>query len=164
VDATLRDLIAARLRDVSDFPKPGIVFKDITPLLADGAAFARVVRALGALAPDVDAVAGIEARGFLLSGAISGELGCGLIPIRKAGKLPPPTVRRSYSLEYGEAEIELPVDAAPGRGEGRASQPDASRTALSTPMARSSLAWSIRNWIASAPASAAASLIASSRG
>jgi adenine phosphoribosyltransferase len=115
VDATLRDLIAARLRDVSDFPKPGIVFKDITPLLADGAAFARVVRALGALAPDVDAVAGIEARGFLLSGAISGELGCGLIPIRKAGKLPPPTVRRSYSLEYGEAEIELPVDAAPGK-------------------------------------------------
>jgi len=85
VDATLRDLIAARLRDVSDFPKPGIVFKDITPLLADGAAFARVVRALGELAPDVDAVAGIEARGFLLSGAISGELGCGLIPIRKAG-------------------------------------------------------------------------------
>jgi adenine phosphoribosyltransferase len=111
----LGELIAARLRDVPDFPQPGVLFKDITPLLADGDAFAQVIRALGELAPDADAVAGIEARGFLLAGAIAGELGCGLIPIRKAGKLPPPTVRRSYSLEYGQAEIEVPVHAAPGK-------------------------------------------------
>ena len=115
MDTALADLIASRLHDVPDYPKPGVMFKDITPLLADGDAFAQVIRALGELAPDVDAVAGIEARGFLLSGAIAGELGCGLIPIRKAGKLPPPTVRRSYTLEYGEAVIELPVHAAPDK-------------------------------------------------
>lgn len=115
MSASLGELIASRLRDVADFPQPGILFKDITPLLADGDAFARVVRALGELAPDVDAVAGIEARGFLLAGAIAGELECGLIPIRKAGKLPPPTVRRSYALEYGTAEVEVPVHVAPGK-------------------------------------------------
>lgn len=115
MSAPLGELIASRLRDVADFPQPGILFKDITPLLADGAAFAQVVRALGALAQDVDAVAGIEARGFLLAGAVAGELGCGLIPIRKAGKLPPPTVRRAYALEYGTAEVEVPVHVAPGK-------------------------------------------------
>lgn len=112
---SIAELIASRIRDVPDFPSPGILFKDITPLLADGAAFAEVVRALGALAPDVDAVAGIEARGFLLAAAIAGELGTGLIPIRKAGKLPPPTVRRAYALEYGEAEIEVPVHVLEGK-------------------------------------------------
>jgi adenine phosphoribosyltransferase len=111
----LADLIAARLRDVPDFPQPGIVFKDITPLLADAAAFAASVRALAALAPDVDLVAGIEARGFLLAGAIAIELGCGLVPVRKVGKLPPPTVRRAYALEYGTAEIEVPVDVLDGK-------------------------------------------------
>jgi adenine phosphoribosyltransferase len=109
------DLIAARLRDVPDFPQPGVLFKDITPLLADGAAFAATVRELAALAPDVDIVAGVEARGFLLAGAIAGELGCGLVPVRKAGKLPPPTMRRAYTLEYGTAEIEVPVGLLDGR-------------------------------------------------
>src|SRR5579875_1069517 len=108
-------LIAARLRDVPDFPQPGVLFKDITPLLADGAAFAAAVRELAALAPDVDIVAGVEARGFLLAGAIAAELGCGLVPVRKAGKLPPPTVRRSYTLEYGTAEIEVPTGLLDGR-------------------------------------------------
>src|SRR6058998_1235706 len=96
-------LIAARLRDVPDFPQPGIVFKDITPLLADGAAFAAAVSGLARVAGKVDVVAGIEARGFLLAGALACELGCGLVPVRKAGKLPPPTVRQAYNLEYGTA-------------------------------------------------------------
>jgi adenine phosphoribosyltransferase len=107
-------LIATLLRDVPDFPQPGILFKDITPLLANGAALAAVSAALGAIAPDVDVVAGVEARGFLLAGAIARELDCGLVPVRKAGKLPPPTVRRSYALEYGTAEIEVPVHVLEG--------------------------------------------------
>jgi adenine phosphoribosyltransferase len=109
------DLIAARLRDVPDFPQPGVLFKDITPLLADGAAFAATVADLAALATGVDIVAGIEARGFLLAGAIACELGCGLVPVRKAGKLPPPTLRRGYTLEYGTAEIEVPLGLLDGR-------------------------------------------------
>ena len=112
---TSADLIASRLRDVPDFPKPGIVFKDITPLLADAEAFAMVVRELAAVAPDVDVVAGIEARGFLLAGAIAGQLGRGLVPVRKAGKLPPPTLRASYDLEYGSAEIEVVPELVDGK-------------------------------------------------
>lgn len=108
------ELIESRLRDVPDFPEPGVLFKDITPLLADGPALAQVVAALAALAPDVDVVAGVEARGFLLAGAVAAELDCGLVPVRKAGKLPPPTVRRAYSLEYGSAEIEVPVHVLDG--------------------------------------------------
>ena len=112
---TAAELIAARLRDVPDFPRPGIQFKDITPLLADADAFASVVAALAAVAPDVDVVAGVEARGFLLAGAIAGQLGRGLVPVRKAGKLPPPTLQASYDLEYGSAEIEVPPDLVAGR-------------------------------------------------
>lgn len=112
--AALGELIAARLRDVPDFPQPGIVFKDIAPLLADGAAFAAVIDALAAIAPGVDVVAGIEARGFLLAGAVARALHCGLVPVRKAGKLPPPTVRRSYTLEYATAEMEVPVHVLEG--------------------------------------------------
>jgi adenine phosphoribosyltransferase len=114
-DAALGALIATHLRDVPDFPQPGILFKDITPLLADGPAFAAAVQALAALAPDVDLVAGIEARGFLLAGAIAGEIDCGLVPVRKAGKLPPPTLRREYVLEYGTAAIEVPVHVVDGK-------------------------------------------------
>jgi adenine phosphoribosyltransferase len=108
-------LIASRLRDVPDFPQPGVLFKDITPLLADGKAFASVVRDLAAAAPEVDVVAGVEARGFLIAGAIACELDCGLVPVRKAGKLPPPTIGRTYELEYGLAEIEVPVDVLGGK-------------------------------------------------
>jgi adenine phosphoribosyltransferase len=109
------ELIAARLRDVPDFPTPGILFKDITPLLADAEAFAMVVHEFAAVAPDVDVVAGIEARGFLLAGAIAGQLGRGLVPVRKAGKLPPPTLRQEYQLEYGHAEVEVPAALLAGR-------------------------------------------------
>jgi len=110
--------VAARLRDVPDFPQPGIVFKDIAPLLADSKAFGA---AIGALADHaragrpIDLVAGVEARGFLLAGALARELDCGLVAVRKAGKLPPPTVRRSYNLEYGSGEIEVPVGVLDGR-------------------------------------------------
>jgi adenine phosphoribosyltransferase len=113
--AASAELVAARLRDVPDFPKPGIVFKDITPLLADAEAFTAVVRDLAAVAPDVDLVAGVEARGFLVAGAIAVELGCGLVPVRKAGKLPPPTMGAAYELEYGSAEIEVPVGVLEGK-------------------------------------------------
>jgi adenine phosphoribosyltransferase len=112
---TSAELVAARLRDVPDFPQPGILFKDITPLLADAEAFAAVVADLAAVAPDVDIVAGVEARGFLLAGAIAAALGCGVVPVRKAGKLPPPTVRAAYDLEYGSAEIEVPVGLLAGK-------------------------------------------------
>jgi adenine phosphoribosyltransferase len=109
--------IAPLLRDVPDFPKPGVLFKDISPLLADAKAFDGVIHALAeAAAPNgADVVAGIEARGFLIAGALARQLGCGLVPVRKAGKLPPPTLARSYDLEYGSAEIEVPAGLLDGK-------------------------------------------------
>lgn len=104
--------ILAHLRDVPDFPLPGVLFKDITPLLADAATFASVIDGLAGHASElgrIDLVAGVEARGFLFAGALATRLGCGVVAVRKAGKLPPPTVRASYELEYGTAEIEVPV-------------------------------------------------------
>jgi adenine phosphoribosyltransferase len=114
-DSGIADLVASHLRDVPDFPIPGIVFKDITPLLADAAAFAAVTNALAGAADGVDLVAGIEARGFLLAGAVARELDCGMVPVRKAGKLPPPTIKLSYALEYGTAELEVPVSVLDGK-------------------------------------------------
>jgi adenine phosphoribosyltransferase len=111
----LADRIAGLLRDVPDFPKPGILFKDIAPLLADGPAFDAVIHGLARSADGVDVVAGIEARGFLVAGALARQLGCGVVPVRKAGKLPPPTLHRSYDLEYGSAEIEIPAGVLDGR-------------------------------------------------
>jgi adenine phosphoribosyltransferase len=116
VSAPLAERIRGLLRDVPDFPKPGILFKDISPLLADGPAFDAVIHGLAASARDgVDVVAGIEARGFLIAGALARQLGCGLVPVRKAGKLPPPTLRRSYELEYGSASIEVPDGVLAGK-------------------------------------------------
>jgi adenine phosphoribosyltransferase len=113
----LAERIAGLLRDVPDFPQPGIVFKDIAPLLADGAAFDAVIHGLAeaAGAGGVDVVAGIEARGFLIAGALARQLDCGLVPVRKAGKLPLVAASRTYELEYGTATLELPADTiAPG--------------------------------------------------
>jgi adenine phosphoribosyltransferase len=104
-------LIRAAIRDIPDYPQPGIVFKDITPLLADGAAFAEVVRALAAVHPPVDKVVGIEARGFILAAPVAYALGAGFVPVRKAGKLPAPVHAQSYQLEYGTATIEVHTDA-----------------------------------------------------
>jgi adenine phosphoribosyltransferase len=107
----LANLIRKRIRDVADYPQPGISFKDITPLLADGPAFASVVGELAAGLGPVDKVAGIEARGFILAAPVAARLGAGFIPVRKAGKLPAATYREDYQLEYGTATIEVHADA-----------------------------------------------------
>lgn len=111
----------ALIADVPDFPEPGILFKDITPLLADHTALAAVVAALaapgrdGAGAPVVDKVLGMESRGFILGAPVALALGVGFVPVRKAGKLPRATYAVSYALEYGEATLEVHQDAlAPG--------------------------------------------------
>ena len=104
-------LLRSRIRDVHDYPQPGIVFKDITPLLADGAAFAAVVSAMAAGNDGVTKVAGIEARGFILAAPVACVLGVGFVPIRKQGKLPALTYAESYELEYGEATLEVHTDA-----------------------------------------------------
>ena len=110
-DSGLTELISTRIRDVPDYPQPGIVFKDITPLLADGAAFAAVVDALAAGHGRIDKVAGIEARGFILAAPVARSLGAGFVPVRKQGKLPGATYAESYELEYGTATIEVHTDA-----------------------------------------------------
>jgi adenine phosphoribosyltransferase len=110
-------LLDRLIRDVPDFPEPGVVFKDITPLLADHDGFTAVVEALAAAgrdesgAPVVDKVVGMEARGFILAAPVALMLGAGFVPVRKAGKLPGPTHAVSYSLEYGEASLEVHQDA-----------------------------------------------------
>ncbi len=110
------DLVAARLRDVPDFPRVGVVFKDLAPLLADPHAFAVVVAALAARHRGaVDLVAGVEARGFIVGAALAHAMGVGFVPVRKAGKLPGETVAVSYELEYGSARIEVSADAFVGR-------------------------------------------------
>jgi adenine phosphoribosyltransferase len=102
--------VSALVRDIPDFPEPGVVFRDITPVLADGAAFTAVAVALAALAGEADLVVGVEARGFLLGAAAALTAGTGLVPVRKAGKLPRVAASRSYELEYGTATLELPAD------------------------------------------------------
>ena len=110
-DAGLAGLIKARVRDVPDYPTPGIVFKDITPLLGDGAALRAVVHALASGHGPIDKVAGIEARGFILAASAACQLGAGFVPIRKQGRLPGPTYSQSYQLEYGTATLEMHQDA-----------------------------------------------------
>src|ERR1700757_4433901 len=111
----LAGLITILVRDVPDSPQVGVVFKDITPLLADGKAFAAVVDALAATYGPVDKVAGIEARGFILAAPVACRLGVGFVPIRKQGKLPGARYAQDYDLEYGTATIEVLTDAfAPG--------------------------------------------------
>ena len=114
--ADLAERVAPLIRDVPDFPKPGITFKDITPLLADGATFAALVNAWARTHAGVDLVAGIEARGFILAAPVATRLGVGFVPVRKEGKLPGRTTRTSYALEYGEATLEITTDAvSPGQ-------------------------------------------------
>ncbi len=100
----------ALIRDVPDYPKPGILFKDITPLLADHAAFTQVVGELGD-GLTFDKVVGIEARGFILAAPVAYRSGAGFVPVRKKGKLPADTYEASYDLEYGSATIEVHADA-----------------------------------------------------
>jgi adenine phosphoribosyltransferase len=109
----LRGLLLSRIRDVPDYPQPGVMFKDITPLLADPDAFGALVDALAELCVrhGADKVVGLEARGFILAAPAAAKAGLGFVPIRKAGKLPGPTLGQSYALEYGTAEMEVCSDA-----------------------------------------------------
>jgi adenine phosphoribosyltransferase len=111
----LASRVAAALRDVPDFPKPGILFKDITPVLADATLFGEIVEHITAVhrSDGIDIVAGIESRGFILGGAIAAAMGVGFTPIRKPGKLPYACVRMEYDLEYGTDALEAHVDAIP---------------------------------------------------
>lgn len=110
--------LADHLRDVPDFPQPGIVFKDLTPLLADVDAFRFTVDAIADHAEGlaVDKVVGIEARGFIFAAAVAYRLGAGFVPVRKPGKLPSTTVTETYALEYGSDSLDLHQDAI-GPGE-----------------------------------------------
>jgi adenine phosphoribosyltransferase len=112
------DAVRARIRDVPDFPKKGIVFKDITPVLADPKLFREVVDAFAARwkGERIDKVVGIESRGFLFAAPLAYALGAGLTIVRKPGKLPWNVIREAYALEYGEATLELHIDAV-GPGE-----------------------------------------------
>lgn len=115
-DVELAELVASYIRDVPDFPQPGILFKDITPLLDDGPAFRAVIDGMRSVHGEFDVVAGIEARGFLVAAPLAYAAGVGVVPIRKAGKLPGKTVATSYALEYGAATIEVLADAvSPGQ-------------------------------------------------
>jgi adenine phosphoribosyltransferase len=107
----LTKLITTLVRDIPDYPRRGVVFKDITPLLADAQAFSAVVDGLAAIYGPVNKVAGIEARGFILAAPVACRLGVGFVPIRKKGKLPGVTFAQDYDLEYGTATIEVLTDA-----------------------------------------------------
>jgi adenine phosphoribosyltransferase len=98
------------MREVPDFPEPGIQFKDLTPVLADARGLAAVTDALAAVAEGAELVAGVDARGFLLGAAVATRLGTGVLAVRKGGKLPPPVHSQTYALEYGTATLEIPAD------------------------------------------------------
>lgn len=113
MDSELRNMLASAIRDIPDYPKPGIMFRDISTLLGDARAFRRSVDELvhPYTGSGVSKIAGIEARGFILGGAMAHQLSCGFVPIRKKGKLPHDKVSVAYSLEYGIDEMELHTDA-----------------------------------------------------
>jgi adenine phosphoribosyltransferase len=103
------DHLKSKIREIPDFPKPGILFYDITTLLCDSRGFRDTIDALAApfMGEDIDQVVGIESRGFILGAAVANQLGCGFVPVRKPGKLPGATHREAYSLEYGENALEI---------------------------------------------------------
>ncbi|KKE99920.1 adenine phosphoribosyltransferase [Mycolicibacterium obuense] len=103
-------VISSLLREVPDFPEPGVLFKDLTPVLADARGLAEVSAAMADIARGADLVAGVDARGFLLGGAVAISLGIGVLAVRKGGKLPPPVISETYTLEYGSATLEVPAD------------------------------------------------------
>lgn len=106
------DEIAALIQDVPDFPKPGVTFKDITPILADPVAFQAVIDAMAATAPEgVAVVCGMEARGFIFGAPVALALGASFVPVRKSGKLPRDTVETTYDLEYGTQTLAVHKDA-----------------------------------------------------
>ncbi|MGC3955810.1 MAG: adenine phosphoribosyltransferase [Propionicimonas sp.] len=107
-----QQLVASLIRDVQDFPKPGVVFKDITPLIASAAGYRAAVAELAASAPPrVDVVVGMEARGFIFAGPVALELGAGFVPVRKPGKLPGQVYTETFALEYGTETLAVHADA-----------------------------------------------------
>ena len=110
--------LARYIRPIPDFPKPGILFRDITPLLADAGAFAAAIAALAEpwRAERLTAIAAVEARGFLFAGPLAVELGLGVVPVRKPGKLPADTIAHEYDLEYGRDRLEMHKDVLPAGG------------------------------------------------
>ncbi|AKC85416.1 adenine phosphoribosyltransferase [Pseudoxanthomonas suwonensis] len=114
-DSPTESAWASLIRDVPDFPSPGIVFKDIAPLLADADAFAAMLAALAGpwRGAGIDAVAGIESRGFILGAALARELDAGFVPLRKPGKLPGAVLEEAYALEYGNDRLQLQAEAMP---------------------------------------------------
>jgi adenine phosphoribosyltransferase len=113
--ASLLERVRRGIRDIPDFPAPGILFRDITPLLEDATLFRDVTDAMALpfRAQQVTHVAGVESRGFVLAAPVAQSLGAGFIPVRKQGKLPWKTARRSYGLEYGTDQLEIHADACP---------------------------------------------------
>ena len=109
VEQSALERAAGLIREVPDFPEPGVLFRDIGPMLADGEALAAAAKAMGA-GLEFDVVAGVEARGFLVGAAVAREFGTGIIGLRKPGKLPAVADRIDYTLEYGTATLELPAD------------------------------------------------------
>ncbi|GAA4472513.1 adenine phosphoribosyltransferase [Rhodococcus olei] len=108
--ATASADVARLIRWADDFPEPGVRFADLTPVFADADAFRDVIDALVSVGAGADLIAGIDARGFLLGAGVARSLGAGVLAVRKAGKLPPPVLGRSYDLEYGTATLEIPAD------------------------------------------------------
>ena len=107
--ADLGNVIDSLTRDVPDFPRPGVQFRDLTPLFADRKAMVAVTDAMAGIASGADLVAGIDSRGFLVAAAVAARLGTGVLAIRKGGRLPPPVYAESYDLEYGSATLEIPA-------------------------------------------------------
>lgn len=108
--------IAARIRNIPDFPKPGVQFKDITPLVGDVASLTTTIELLAEQAPEVDVVAGVESRGFLFGAPLAMRLGVGFVPIRKPGKLPSSVIEEAFDLEYGSSVLAMHTDAlTPGQ-------------------------------------------------
>lgn len=109
---SLESRIKSVIRDVPDFPKPGILFKDITPVLADPKLVKDVITAIATQYKDqkIDAIAAVEARGFIFGSILAQELGCAFVPMRKSGKLPYKTISQEYALEYGTASVEVHED------------------------------------------------------
>ena len=110
MDPEVTAVIESLTREVADFPEPGIQFKDLTPVLADPRGLAVITEALAEHAAGAELVAGIDARGFLVGGAVAHKLGIGVLAVRKAGKLPPPVYSETYDLEYASATLEVPAD------------------------------------------------------
>jgi adenine phosphoribosyltransferase len=111
----MNDQLKSAVRDIPEFPKPGIIFKDITPILQNGTLFRAAIDAIAVRhqGAKIDAVVGIDARGFIFAAAVAYKLGVGFVPVRKKGKLPYKTIETSYTLEYGNETVQMHVDAFP---------------------------------------------------